>query len=244
MRPEPQPQGASASPVSHLPSPQTVPVITVDGPSGVGKGMVTRWLAARTGFHRLDSGALYRILALAAADSVGLDDHAAIARLAADLQIVFAGHSEYDEAILVNGRDCTRQVRAETSGALASRIAVAPEVRAALLQRQQAFRQLPGLIADGRDMGTVVFADARLKLFLDASSEERAQRRQRQLSKAGIAANLADLCEEIRARDTRDRGRAVAPLKPAEDAYLIDTTGLSPEAVLARVEALSVAAGF
>lgn len=221
-----------------------VPVITVDGPSGVGKGMVTRWLAQRTGFHRLDSGALYRILALAGQKSVGLDDLVAVAALAPSLEIEFAGTTEDDEAILVNGQDWTREVRAEATGALASRIAVAPEVREALLQRQYDFRTAPGLIADGRDMGTVVFPDARLKLFMDASPEERATRRSKQLSKAGIAANFATLCEEIRARDARDRGRAVAPLKAADDAHLIDTTGLSPSAVLAKVEALSVAAGF
>ena len=221
-----------------------IPVITVDGPSGVGKGMVTRWLAQRTGFHRLDSGALYRILALAATGTVDLDDGAAVAALAPGLKIEFVGTSEDDEAILVGGQDWTREVRAETTGALASRIAVSPEVRAALLQRQKDFRVAPGLIADGRDMGTVVFSDARLKLFLDASPEERADRRLKQLSKAGIAANFATLCEEIRARDARDRSRSVAPLKPADDAHLIDTTGLSPEAVLAKVEALSVAAGF
>lgn len=221
-----------------------IPVITVDGPSGVGKGMVTRWLAQRTAFHRLDSGALYRILALAAAGSVDIDEGAAVAALAPGLRIEFVGTTEDDEAILVGGQDWTREVRAETTGALASRIAVAPEVRAALLQRQKDFRVAPGLIADGRDMGTVVFTDARLKLFLDASPEERATRRLNQLSKAGIAANFATLCEEIRARDARDRGRAVAPLKPADDAHLIDTTGLSPAAVLAKVEALSVAAGF
>ena len=222
-----------------------VPVITVDGPSGVGKGMVTRWLAQRTHFHRLDSGALYRILALAAQQAgIDLDDGAAVAGLAPGLAIKFAGTSEDDEAILVAGADWTRAVRAESAGALASRIAVSTAVRDALLQRQHDFRMAPGLIADGRDMGTVVFPDARLKLFLDASPEERAGRRANQLSKAGIAANFATLCEEIRARDARDRGRAVAPLKAADDAHLIDTTGLSPSAVLAKVEALSVAAGF
>lgn len=220
------------------------PVITVDGPSGVGKGMVTRWLAQRTRFHRLDSGALYRILALAGQRTVGLDDLPAVAGLASSLKIEFAGTSEDDEAILVDGEDWTREVRLEATGALASRIAVSPEVREALLQRQFDFRVAPGLIADGRDMGTVVFPDARLKLFLDASPEERATRRLHQLSKAGIAANFATLCDEIRARDARDRGRAVAPLKAADDAHLIDTTGLSPAAVVAKVEALAVAAGF
>lgn len=213
-----------------------VPVITVDGPSGVGKGMVTRWLAERTGFHRLDSGALYRILALAADKrGLSLEHHKAVAALAGKLSIQFVGETEHDEVILVDGANWTREVRAETAGALASRIAVAPIIRAALLQRQHDFRVAPGLIADGRDMGTVVFPDAQLKLFLDASPEERAERRLRQLSNAGIAANLAKLCEEIRVRDERDRGRAVAPLRPADDAYLVDTTGVPPSEVLAKV---------
>jgi CMP/dCMP kinase len=216
-----------------------VPVITVDGPSGVGKGMVTRWLAAQTGFHRLDSGALYRILALAAVRrGVPLEAVDAVAELAAGLAIEFLGTSEADEAIMVNGENWTREVRNEATGELASRIATAHSVRAALLRRQHDFRQAPGLIADGRDMGTVVFADAQLKLFMDASPEERAARRETQLRKAGIAVNFAALCDEIRARDARDRGRSVAPLRPAEDAYLIDTTGLSPDDVLFRVGAL------
>jgi cytidylate kinase len=221
------------------------PVIAVDGPSGVGKGMVTRWLAGRLGWHRLDSGALYRILALAAHKrGVDLQDFDAVAALAAQLDIRFAGVSEADETILVHGADWTREVRAETTGALASRIAAAPPVRAALLKRQREFRRPPGLVADGRDMGTVVFADAPLKIFLDASPEERARRRGLQLSRAGIAARIADLCEEIRARDDRDRNRAVAPLRPAQDAEVVDTTGLSPEAVLARIEQLLQRHGF
>ena len=201
--------------------------------------MVTRWLAAQTGFHRLDSGALYRILALAAVRrGVPLEAVDAVAELAAGLAIEFLGTSEADEAIMVNGENWTREVRNEATGELASRIATAHSVRAALLRRQHDFRQAPGLIADGRDMGTVVFADAQLKLFMDASPEERAARRETQLRKAGIAVNFAALCDEIRARDARDRGRSVAPLRPAEDAYLIDTTGLSPDDVLFRVGAL------
>lgn len=216
-----------------------IPVITVDGPSGVGKGMVTRWLCSRTGFHRLDSGALYRILALAARKrGIALEDSEQVAALAAPLDIRFVGETESDEAILVNGENWTHDVRKEETGELASVIAAAPVVRAALLERQRAFRMAPGLIADGRDMGTVVFADAELKLFLDASPEERAQRREKQLRNAGIAVIFAALCEEIRARDARDRGRAVAPLRPAEGAHLIDTTGLSPAEVLNKVQAL------
>lgn len=216
------------------------PVIAVDGPSGVGKGLVTRWLASRLqGWHRLDSGALYRILALAAhRRGVDLHDATAVAGLAPGLNIRFEGATEADECIRVDGEDWTQELRKESTGALASRIAAAPEVRAALLQRQRDFRQMPGLIADGRDMGTVVFADAALKIFMDASVEERARRRLGQLSARGIGATLSPLCEEIRARDERDRNRTVAPLKPADDAEVIDTTGISPEEVLAEVEAL------
>lgn len=217
-----------------------VPVITVDGPSGVGKGLVTRWLAQRLGgWHRLDSGALYRILALAAHKrGVSLEFADAVAALAPGLDIRFTGNTEDDESILVDGADWTREVRAETTGALASRIATAPAVRAALLQRQYDFRAAPGLIADGRDMGTIVFPDAALKLFMDASAEERAQRRLKQLKAKGIETTIAPLCEEIRARDERDRNRAVAPLRPAHDAQVVDTTGLSPSQVLAKVQAL------
>lgn len=222
-----------------------VPVITVDGPSGVGKGLVTRWIADRTGFHRLDSGALYRILALAAEQTgVAFDEGSAVAQLAPRLDIRFEGKAEGDEIIRVNGVDWTDAVRAETTGAMASRIASLPEVRAALLQRQMDFRQPPGLIADGRDMGTVVFPDARLKIFMDASPEERARRRHKQLSDRGIGAKLTDLCEEIRLRDARDRHRSIAPLKPADGAEVVDTTGLSPADVLAKIELLMQRYGF
>ena len=217
----------------------SAPVIAVDGPSGVGKGMVTRYLAGKLKWHRLDSGALYRILALAAKSrGIDLSDVDAVAALAPKLEIRFAGSAEDDEKVLVDGKDVRRDVRSEQTGGLASQIASAPVVRTALLVRQRAFRQPPGLIADGRDMGTVVFPDAPLKIFLDASPEERAQRRFKQLSQAGIAATISSLCEEIRARDDRDRNRAVAPLKPAADAILVDTTGQSPDAVLAGVDQL------
>ena len=214
------------------------PVIAVDGPSGVGKGMITRWLAQRLNWHRLDSGALYRVVALAA-EKRGIDsaNASAVAAIAPQIDIRFEGGGEDDEAILVDGEDWKAQVRAETTGALASRIAALPEVRAALLKRQREFRRLPGLVADGRDMGTVVFPDASLKIFLDASVEERARRRASQLSKAGLTVNIPRLCDEIRARDDRDRNRTVAPLRPATDAELVDTTGLPPDVVQSKVGA-------
>ena len=223
-----------------------IPVITVDGPSGVGKGMVTRGLALRLpGWHRLDSGALYRILALSATHA-GLDltQVDAVAALAAKLEISFDGDSEDDEAIVVNGVNRVAEVRSETTGGLASKIAAAPVVRDALLQRQRDFRRPPGLIADGRDMGTVVFPDADLKIFLTASAEERARRRSAQLSARGQVVILADLSAEIRARDERDRTRSTAPLVPAPDAVEIDTSLLNPAQVFERIDELLKTRGF
>ncbi|MGQ0622211.1 MAG: (d)CMP kinase [Panacagrimonas sp.] len=224
----------------------SIPVITVDGPSGVGKGMVVRELAARLGWHRLDSGALYRILALAATRS-GLDlvnQTDAVAAMAPRLSIRFEGDSEASEAIVVDGVDVVREVRSEVTGGLASQIATATAVRAALLQRQHDFREPPGLIADGRDMGTIVFPDAELKIFLTATAEERARRRGAQLSARGQIVRLADLSAEIRARDERDRTRAVAPLVPAPDAHLIDTSSLSPAQVFERIDELLKTRGY
>lgn len=227
-------------------NPRWVPVIAVDGPSGVGKGMVTRALQARLqGWHLLDSGALYRLLALAACQrSLNLADAAAVASLASSLQIEFLQGDQNKELIKLNGIDVTSQVRAEATGGLASRIASLPEVRRALFDRQLAFRASPGLIADGRDMGTVVFPDATLKIFLEASADERAKRRHAQLREMGVDATLDDLRTEIIQRDERDRARAIAPLIPAEDAVTIDTTTLSPAQVLAKVDELLKSRGL
>lgn len=222
-----------------------VPVIAIDGPSGVGKGTVARAVARKLGWHFLDSGALYRILALAALEAgIPARDEDAVAALAPGLDIKFDAQDDENERIIVGGQELGARVRAETTGALASVIAVFPKVRAALLERQRAFRQPPGLVADGRDMGTVVFPDAGLKIFLDASADERARRRLIQLRKAGIEANIAALREEIRERDVRDRSRTHSPLKPAIDAVTIDTTELSIERVLARVEQLIEARAY
>jgi len=223
----------------------SIPVITIDGPSGVGKGTVARAVARRLGWQFLDSGSLYRILALAAQKAgIAGSDAAAVAALVPGLNIMFELQDSENERIVVDGEELSGRVRAETTGALASVIAVHPQVRAALLERQRAFRQPPGLVADGRDMGTVVFPEAGLKIFLVASADERARRRLNQLRKAGIAANIAALREEIRERDVRDRSRTVSPLKAADDAVTIDTTELSIERVLARVEQLIEARAY
>lgn len=213
-----------------------VPHCTIDGPSGVGKGTAARRLAVALGWHLLDSGAIYRVAAIAAHDAgLALDDADAIAALMPRLDIRFALDDGGEERILLRGDDITEQVRAEETGAKASRIAAEPAVRRALLAAQKAFLKPPGLVADGRDMGTVVFPQASVKFFLDASPEERARRRWKQLSPEHRPATLADLSAEIAARDARDRNRSVAPLVPAQDAVVIDTTSLSVDDVYVRI---------
>ncbi|MET0681131.1 MAG: (d)CMP kinase [Burkholderiales bacterium] len=204
-----------------------IPVIAIDGPSASGKGTVAQALARALGFHYLDSGALYRRVALAAINGgADLGDEAALTSLAAGLDARFAGGE-----ILLEGQRAAEAIRTEACGVASSRVAAVPGVRAALLDRQRAFREPPGLVADGRDMGSVVFPDARLKVFLTASPETRAERRYKQLKDKGIAANIATLLLDLAERDARDAARAIAPLKPAPDARILDTTGLAQDAV-------------
>lgn len=216
----------------------TVPVLTIDGPSGSGKGTISRAVAQRLGWNYLDSGALYRAVGVAAGwADLDLDDAGALVRCTFDTTIAF-DESGDELRVLVNGHDATDELRTETAGAAASAIAAIPEVRAALKDRQRAFRVAPGLVADGRDMGTVIFPDAGWKVFLTASAEERADRRYKQLKNKGVSVTMDGLLREILARDARDANRAVAPLRPAEDAVRIDTTGQGIEAVVDRVLAL------
>ena len=212
-------------------------VITIDGPSGSGKGTIAGLLAKQLGWNLLDSGALYRLLAFAARNhGVDLTNEEALKLLAAHLDVQFiAAAAGQGQKIILEGEEVTDAIRNEYVGAGASQVASLPAVREALLQRQRAFREMPGLVADGRDMGTVVFPDAPLKIFLTASAEERAQRRYLQLKAKGDDVNLVSLLDEIQARDERDTQRAVAPLKPAADAIQLDSTALSIEQVLERI---------
>ena len=218
------------------PRPAAVAVVAVDGPSGSGKGTVCRRLAQTLGWHLLDSGALYRLVAvsgqLAGLAAEDVSGHVALAR---SMDVVFGSHPDGEERIELSGRDVTGLVRAEETGQGASRVAAWPEVRAALTDRQRAFARPPGLIADGRDMGTVIFVDAPLKIFLTASAEERAQRRYKQLKDKDSGVSLAALSREIAERDLRDSTRSVAPLRPASDAFVIDSTGVPVDEIVERV---------
>ena len=210
------------------------PVIAIDGPSGTGKGSVAKAVADRLGFILLDSGALYRALGIAVLrHGIPLEDHAKVADLARNLNIEFGRNGP--DSVELDGSDVSRAIRSEQGSDMASRVGAIPAARAALLERQLAFRMPPGLVADGRDMGTVVFPDAQVKIFLTASAEERAQRRYKQLIGKGIGAILPDLLRDLKERDKRDSLRPISPLKPAEDATVLDSTDLSLPQVIERV---------
>jgi CMP/dCMP kinase len=222
--------------VSGAPHPDEPPVITIDGPSGSGKGTIARRVANTLGWRLLDSGALYRLTALAASRNCGSDaSEEELAQLAAGLDVRFTVDSAGNEQVWLRGEDVTQAVRSEECGRRASQLAALPAVRRALLGLQRGFRKSPGLVADGRDMGTVVFPDASLKVFLTASSEERARRRYKQLKDKGIDVSLAALSQHIADRDQRDIERSVAPLRAAEDARLLDSSNLTIEEVTRTV---------
>jgi len=213
-----------------------VSVITIDGPAGSGKGTIAQRVAGILSWQILDSGALYRLVAHAALNKqCSFDDHAGLADIARHLDVTFQAQDTGGVLSILEGADVTTAIRSETAGEAASKVAAVPEVREALLERQRAFAQLPGLVADGRDMGTVVFPHATLKIYLTASAEVRAQRRLKQLKDHGLNANLAGLISDIQERDARDMNRTHAPLKPAEDAFIIDTSELSIDEVVAKV---------
>ncbi|AUI86446.1 cytidylate kinase [Vibrio azureus] len=208
------------------------PVVTVDGPSGAGKGTLCMLLAKKLGFQLLDSGAIYRVLALAAIHhGVDTESEEALVPLAIHLDVQFIAEGDLVKVIL-EGEDVSGELRKEETGNAASKVAAFPRVREALLRRQRAFETMPGLVADGRDMGTVVFPNAKAKIFLDASAEERANRRLKQLQQKGLDVKFADLLSEIQERDDRDRNRPVAPLRPAEDALVLDSTSMSIDEVV------------
>jgi cytidylate kinase len=217
----------------------SIPIVTIDGPSSSGKGTISRIVASRIGWHLLDSGALYRLVALGGIlkdlDPDDVEQHVAVAR---SMRVEFGSVASGEEKVLLDGKDVTHKIRTEQAGAGASRVAAWPAVRTALTDRQRSFAKPPGLVADGRDMGTVIFPGAQLKVFLTATAVERAERRHKQLIEKGPAASLAALSREIAERDLRDSTRQVAPLKPAPDALLLDSTGLSIEAVVERVLSL------
>jgi cytidylate kinase len=214
---------------------QDAPVVAIDGPSGSGKGTVAQALALELGWHRLDSGALYRSVGLAGQrKGIAMTDAEALAAMTRNLDLTFAA-DETGESVVLEGQDISSAIRSEEAGAAASAVAAVPAVREALLARQRAFAIPPGLVADGRDMGTVVFPDAVLKVFLTASPEARAERRHKQLIEKGISVSLRDLSKGISDRDERDASRSVAPLRPADDARVLDSTDLRPAQVVHRV---------
>jgi CMP/dCMP kinase len=219
-----------------------VPVITIDGPSGSGKGTVCRRVAQQLGWHLLDSGALYRLVAYAGQrGGTQAEDESGFAQIAHNLDVKFGADLQGEEQIWLEGQEVSRAIRTEQAGEGASKVAAMPAVRAALVDRQHAFATPPGLVADGRDMGTVIFPSADLKIFLTASADERARRRYKQLKDKGLGANLAALSQEIAERDRRDASRPIAPLKPADDAIIVDSTSMSIEAVVSRVLELAQA---
>jgi len=215
-----------------------IPVLTIDGPSGAGKGTVSRAVAKKLGWNYLDSGAIYRSLAISALDQqIDLMDESAVTQVAKDMQLIFECNDEL--VVRLGGVNITARLPTEETGATASKIAAYPAVRKALLQKQKDFKRLPGLVADGRDMGTVVFVDADFKVFLTASAKERGERRFKQLKEKGIDANLDKITTEIELRDRRDSERKIAPLIPAEDAYYLDSSDLTIDEVIRQVIALT-----
>ena len=223
-------------------TPSHIPVVTIDGPSGSGKGALTALLAKWSGFHVLDSGVLYRLVGLAARRaSIRLDDEQALGSIAENLDVSFVPDDVGDDwQVYLSSERVSERIRTDKAGVDASMVSQFSQVRAALIGRQRAFQQLPGLLADGRDMGTVVFPDAALKIFLTASAEERATRRYKQLKNKGMDVNFAGLLDSIKARDERDSSRSVAPLVPADDAIVIDSSLMTLDAVVKEAQSLMV----
>jgi len=219
---------------------EVIPVITIDGPSGAGKGTAARIVAEQLGWHLLDSGAIYRVLAVAIQHHhISVEEEEPLIPIAAHLDVQFEVSEDGQSKVILEGEDVTHVIRTEEIGALASQVAAFPRVREALLRRQRAFKVAPGLVADGRDMGTVVFIDAPVKVFLTASAEERADRRFKQLKEKGVDVKIGRLLDDIRQRDERDQNRKVAPLVPAEGALVIDSTSLSIESVVEQILAFA-----